>query len=659
MKPSRYSFVFFLVCVLLSTLTLQADHRQRITFITQPVIIGEVGVLYSYDADAMSSDSTETVTYKLSYKPNGMTIDSVSGLVQWTPGHKGYYAVQITAHGDKGESAKQSYFIRVLDATGAISGQIVDAETLLPIRRASVQLFPAHKYIMTGSIRMPGPNYNATTDSLGMYSIANIDTGVYYAHAVKGWNYFSFRSAEDQYLPVWWQNSLTIIGADPILIIPDSTLTVNFQLAKKVVPQQITVSGTVADSSGTPMKNALVVISRIRPEPEDPEDTSGVSASPSMHDMDESDFGRIDDAWGNARTDSNGAYSAHVYAGFTYIASAYARGYMVQFYNGKGTVLEADRFTPSNDTTGINFTLTSLPKATSSILGSVQDSAGQGIVSRLIIFPAHNIRLAKSRTVNTDSTGNFKIENLYDGKYLLMAVPYRGYLPAFYKNGSFGVWNWKEADTISLAGQETGLIVGVVRKQAQGAGVAHGRVRTKTGKAVEGAIVYAQLRSNRIPINYAVTAGDGSYSLTGLPPENYVLFADKPDYLAAGNAEATIDYANGGGTTVPDITFEEVTAIEPGNGSGSSIPASIDLYQNYPNPFNPSTRIQYDLPRDAYVVMKLFNVIGQEVATILERNQTAGSHFVEFDASQLPSGIYFYRLQVEKSAITKKMAFIR
>ncbi len=659
MKSIRYYVVLFLVIDLLSVVALFAKPHPKIVFISKPITIAHVGVLYSYDAEAKSSDSAETITYKLHYPPTGMTIDSVSGLIQWTPVHKGYFSVMIHARGDSGGSGNQSFAIRVLDAVGTISGQVVDAVTLLPIPHVNVQLFPSSKYIILSFIGMPIFGYSGVTDSLGMYSISNIDTGVYYAQAVKAWRIPWTLLPWDQYLPVWWKNSPTIIGADPINIIPDSTMTINFQMRKRVIPQKITVSGTVTDSSGKPIKHALVIVSKVKPEPDDLDENGEESAPPAMPDLGESTWGRIEDACGNGLTDSNGVYSAQVFAGFTYIASAYAKGYVIQFYNGKVNVLEADRFTPANDTTGIDFSLTPVPKATSLISGSVQDSNGQGVVSRLILFPARKPYIGPGRTVSTDSNGNFQFENLYDGKYLLMAVPYKEYLPAFYKKDAFGVWNWKEADTISLAGQETGLIVGVVKKQNQGAGFVHGRVRTKDGKPVEGAIVYAVLQPSGVRVNYAVTGADGSYDLGGLPPADYTLVADKPEFVATGTAQAAIDYINGGGAVVPDITFEELTAVEPGGGSGSAIPTAIALYQNYPNPFNPSTHIRYDLPHDAHVLLKVFNIIGQEVALILDGNQVAGSHTIEFDASQLPSGVYFYRMQVEKSVMTKKMIIMR
>lgn len=659
MRTLRYSIVLVLLLGFLYAPILLAGPHPRITFVSEPVTVAQVGVLYSYTAEAKSSDSSEVVTFKLLYGPDGMTIDSVSGLVQWTPARKGYFPVNILARGDSGNTGHQRYTIRVSGAVGRISGQVIDAGTLLPIQNVLVQIFPGGKHVMGNFSGMPVIMHSAVTDSMGMYSIANIDTGTYFGYATKGWQIMWTRSHGDEYLPVWWQNSPTIAGANPIQVVPDSTLTINFQLVKKVTPHKITVSGVVTDTAGNPLKNALVVISRVKPEPPVVDGSGGQQDSRPGTDIDESQWGRIEDASGTAHTDSNGVYSAQVFTGFTYIASAYARGYIIQFYNGKANVLEADQFAPAGDTTGINFSLTPLPPATSTISGSVQDSTGQGVISRLILFPAQKNHPVKLRTVSTDSTGNFSISQLYDGKYILMAVPYSGYLPAFYKLGAFGTWNWKEADTISLAGQVTGLIVGVVPKSVDGAGVAHGRVRTKDGTGVDGAIVYAAVSSGAIPVNFTVTGSDGSYNLDGLTQDDFILFADKPDYVPTGNTSATINYSTGGTTTVPDLTFDGVTTTEPGSGAASTVPAKLALYQNYPNPFNPSTHIQYDLPHDARVVLRVFNVIGQEVAVLSNENQTAGSHSIEFNASQLPSGIYFYRLQADNTVLTKKMILMK
>jgi hypothetical protein len=88
-------------------------------------------------------------------------------------------------------------------------------------------------------------------------------------------------------------------------------------------------------------------------------------------------------------------------------------------------------------------------------------------------------------------------------------------------------------------------------------------------------------------------------------------------------------------------TFEYSNAVEV----EVVAPAEFVLAQNYPNPFNPSTKINFSLAADSKVTLKVFNVLGQEVATLLNTNLVAGSHEVNFDASSINTGVYFYRLE--------------
>jgi len=75
------------------------------------------------------------------------------------------------------------------------------------------------------------------------------------------------------------------------------------------------------------------------------------------------------------------------------------------------------------------------------------------------------------------------------------------------------------------------------------------------------------------------------------------------------------------------------------------LPTEYSLEQNYPNPFNPSTTIIYSIPHQGYVTIEVFDVIGSEVSTLIEGELPPGNYKVEFDASNLTSGIYFYRIQ--------------
>ncbi|MBX7047444.1 MAG: T9SS type A sorting domain-containing protein [Ignavibacteria bacterium] len=93
--------------------------------------------------------------------------------------------------------------------------------------------------------------------------------------------------------------------------------------------------------------------------------------------------------------------------------------------------------------------------------------------------------------------------------------------------------------------------------------------------------------------------------------------------------------------------------------TSSEIPDKFSLSQNYPNPFNPSTQINYELPITNYVSLKVYDNLGNEVETLVAEKQNTGSYSVDFNATSLPSGIYFYKLTTEKFSETKKMILIK
>ena len=89
------------------------------------------------------------------------------------------------------------------------------------------------------------------------------------------------------------------------------------------------------------------------------------------------------------------------------------------------------------------------------------------------------------------------------------------------------------------------------------------------------------------------------------------------------------------------------------------VPGEFVLQQNYPNPFNPSTTIKFSLPSSGYTTLKIYNSLGQEVAVLINKELTTGTSEVEWNASSLPSGIYFYQLKTESYAETRKMILIK
>lgn len=88
-----------------------------------------------------------------------------------------------------------------------------------------------------------------------------------------------------------------------------------------------------------------------------------------------------------------------------------------------------------------------------------------------------------------------------------------------------------------------------------------------------------------------------------------------------------------------------------------SVPSSLVLHQNFPNPFNPSTTISYELPKQGHVRLNIFDLLGREVAALVNGIQSTGKHSILFNASSLSSGVYLYRLETGGSTITQKLVF--
>lgn len=111
------------------------------------------------------------------------------------------------------------------------------------------------------------------------------------------------------------------------------------------------------------------------------------------------------------------------------------------------------------------------------------------------------------------------------------------------------------------------------------------------------------------------------------------------------------------GHGTPGASNSVVTTTE--ENEGTAVPREFSLFQNYPNPFNPTTQINYSVPRRSYITLKVYNLLGQEVATLFEGLQQAGNYKAILDGGNLASGTYLYRLNAGTFVETRKLVLLR
>ena len=118
----------------------------------------------------------------------------------------------------------------------------------------------------------------------------------------------------------------------------------------------------------------------------------------------------------------------------------------------------------------------------------------------------------------------------------------------------------------------------------------------------------------------------------------------------------TDERAGGYDMEIYTAAINTIVGVEP---IAKEVPAEYKLFQNYPNPFNPSTNIRYQVSNNGFVTLKIYDVLGKEISTLVNEKHVAGTYEVAFNATQYPSGVYFYKLTTDRYTDTKKMILLK
>jgi plastocyanin len=176
---------------------------------------------------------------------------------------------------------------------------------------------------------------------------------------------------------------------------------------------------------------------------------------------------------------------------------------------------------------------------------------------------------------------------------------------------------------------------------------------------------------NYVPNSLSVHVGDtvrwqGDFSMhplssTGVPVgalEFSQSSNDVFDYvvMVPGTYTYQCDFHSGLGMTGQ---FDASSTAGVKDANTSNLPDAFKLRQNFPNPFNPATTFSFDIPSMTHVSLKIYNLIGEEVATIVNENMSPGSYSKVWNAASMPSGVYFYKLQAGQFTGTRKLVLLK
>lgn len=167
-------------------------------------------------------------------------------------------------------------------------------------------------------------------------------------------------------------------------------------------------------------------------------------------------------------------------------------------------------------------------------------------------------------------------------------------------------------------------------------------------KPVTDAMIYAKQGDQYI--GFGMTNAKGEYTIKNIPAGDYILVAHK---IGSQSEEmnVTIEEKN-------NRSFD-FSLVKNSSNVTNTNPFEFALSQNYPNPFNPNTVISYSIAKSGFVTLKVYNAAGELVKELVNTQQNAGAYSVEFSASELSSGVYFYRLEANGFSAVNKMILVK
>jgi hypothetical protein len=627
--------------------------------VSTPPATALVGAEYVY-APSVDAPRPEDIAYMLINEPAGMTMKNVVGgaYISWVPTQIGRYKVTLLATNVyTQERDLQEFYVTVADNPGTVRG-FVRTYNSKPLPGAEVRIFQM----------APGRSldYTTLTDENGNFLLENVQAGRLISYAV---------SPDTNYLSEWYINQKDIRNAVSQNLDPGATVNFEFHLlAKNGVSSP--VYGRVSDERGIGVSGARVSFIK-----KDRFIHIGDTASINTLILDSPDSWRASVVDTVVYTDFKGDFSLMLPVGDDYYTVVEKENYLASFVADETNAMMAKAIRIANAGTALSYTLLSSESTINKLYGKVSSkNTGVSKQATIVLIDSEMKRGAggghtyrKYQSVVTDSNGVFQFDNLPDSPpSALLAIPMDTRLAPQYYHPNGGRLNFVESLEISPLGSMQGYDFELQETVRSGIGVFFGQVILRQGAEripIPGTIVFAEDNSTGEVVGYAITDSTGWYSIPGLEQGSYLLYADNPEYSyhvvfspakPTKTMPVTLNYLKEiDPTRTLSVNFyiddlRTVVGVDP-----NTVPQTATLYQNYPNPFNPSTRINYAVPQHQHVTLRVVNTLGEQVAVLVNGMVEAGHHAVDFSADDLPSGIYFYQLQTERTILSKRMTLTK
>jgi hypothetical protein len=369
----------------------------------------------------------------------------------------------------------------------------------------------------------------------------------------------------------------------------------------------------------------------------------------------------------SSKTDVNGNYTTSLPKG-SYTLAAEKEGYRTMFYGNTPDPFYAYPIVlDSGETVNLSLSLPPLNNVGFTLSGMLFDSVSNNPINKGVVIIRkgnHTPTLLKPTNVLMDSSiyaafvkpdGTFELI-VEDSSYYLLQGFSDYFLPSYYSVSGNSTLFWQDADSILINSQIVNKNLYLERDSSYGGGKASGSITVPLVDRVlyDGITIMARSVSNGALYSYNFGNYDGSFQLGNLPYGTYELVAQKIGFPNAVSEQFVIDSLRPQ-TSNLILNFDFSSVDE--NSSG---PDDFTLNQNYPNPFNPSTTITFNLTKQSNVRLMIYNMLGQQIITLVDAIKNPGEHSLIFNASNLASGVYFYSIQLDNnSLVTRKMLLIK